>query len=303
MAIVIVLFVTMLMIALNSLAIFMMLKYYLNSKSAGFSWSSCKKLTGSGVVAFFADTIGMGSFAVNIFLAKTLSTFEDAELPAMTNLAQVIPGAIEALFFVTVFQVDLITLLTLVAATCIGGVIGGYTMTRLNKRPLCIAMMAAFIVIIVLLLLAQLNFLPMDGSLQALRGGKLFLGFIGLMIAGSLTAAGVGLFVMVQAVLFMLNMSPIVAFPIMTIAGAMQQPLTAMIFLKQPDLPIAKIFWLSISGCIGVILGLGVVSHLNTEWLRWLLLAIVGYNLVAVSRTFVDSRRPKTEVVAQISEA
>ena len=279
------------MLALSGLAAVMMLKYYLNSKSPGFSWSTCKTLFCSGVVAFFADTIGMGSFAVNIFLAKTLSTFEDSELPAMTNLAQVIPGVIEALFFITIFKVDMITLITLVSATCLGGIIGGYTMTRLNIRPLCFAMMSAFSIIIILLLLAQFNYLPMDGSLEALRGSKLLLGSLGLVIAGSLTAAGVGLFVMVQSVLFMLNMSPIVAFPIMTIAGAMQQPLTAMIFLKKPGLPMAKILWLSISGCIGVLIGLSVVSHLNTEWLRWLLLAIVGYNLLAVSRTWIASRK------------
>ncbi len=279
------------MLALNGTAVLLMLLYYRHSQSSLLSINACKKLTSSGVVAFFADTIGMGSFAVNIFLAKTLSTFKDDELPAMTNLAQVIPGVIEALFFMTWFQVDLVTLLTLVLATCLGGVIGGFTMTRLNKQPLSVAMICAFSVIIVLLLLAQFDCLPMDGSLQALRGNKLLIGFIGLVIAGSLTAAGVGLFVMVQAVLFMLNMSPVVAFPIMTIAGAMQQPMTAMIFLKQPNLPMTKILWLSMSGCIGVILGLGVVSHLNIVWLRWMLLAIVVYNLIAVSRTFFASRK------------
>jgi uncharacterized membrane protein YfcA len=291
------------MLIFNGLAIFMMLNYHRQAKSTGLSWSELKKLTVSGIIAFFADTIGMGSFAVNIFLAKTLNTFEDAEFPAMTNLAQVIPGLIEALFFLTLFQVDMLTLLTLVLATCIGGVLGGLTMTRLNKQPLCIAMMAAFMVIIVLLLLAQFDCLPMDGSLTTLRGLKLFFGFVGLVIAGSLTAAGVGLFVMVQAVLFMLNMSPIVAFPIMTIAGAMQQPLTAMIFLKQPNLPMAKIGWLSLVGCLGVFLGLGVVSHLNTAWLRWLLLIIVSYNFVAVSRTVFDRRKFNANSVTQMSEA
>jgi len=285
--------IILIMLALNGLAICMMIKYYLNSNSPGFSWSVCKKLAGSGVAAFFADTIGMGSFAVNIFLAKTLSTFDDAELPAMTNLAQVIPGVIEAFFFMTWFQVDAITLLTLVGATCIGGILGGLTVTRLNKRILCLAMVSAFSIILFLLLLAQLNCLPMDGSLDYLRGSRLMLGFIGLVIAGALTAAGVGLFVMVQAVLFMLNMSPVIAFPIMTIAGAMQQPLTAMIFLKQENLPLSKILWLSLSGIIGVILGLSVVSNLNTEWLRWLLLAIVSYNLITVSRTFIQTKKPE----------
>lgn len=56
------------------------------------------KLLGSGVVAFISDTLGMGSFAVNIALAELLGTFHDEELPAMNNGAQVIPGVIESIF-------------------------------------------------------------------------------------------------------------------------------------------------------------------------------------------------------------
>ena len=35
------------------------------------------KLIGSGIVAFIADTIGVGSFDVNIAFAKFLGTFKD----------------------------------------------------------------------------------------------------------------------------------------------------------------------------------------------------------------------------------
>ena len=56
------------------------------------------------------------------------------------------------------------------------------------------------------------------GDVIALRGIKLVIGFI-VMLCGMLTCAGVGLFVMVQSVLFVLNMSPMVAFPIMMTAG------------------------------------------------------------------------------------
>ncbi|WP_229776951.1 hypothetical protein, partial [Alicyclobacillus cellulosilyticus] len=39
------------------------------------------KLGVSGVIAFIADTVGVGSFAVNVALAKMLGTFKDDELP------------------------------------------------------------------------------------------------------------------------------------------------------------------------------------------------------------------------------
>ena len=70
------------------------------------------KLMGSGVIAFVADTLGVGSFAVNVALAKLLGTFRDDELPAVNNGAQVIPGTIESLFFMQLVDVDLTTLIT-----------------------------------------------------------------------------------------------------------------------------------------------------------------------------------------------
>ena len=57
------------------------------------------KLIGSGIIAFISDTLGIGSFAVNVALAKLLGTFRDDELPAINNGAQVIPGVLESLFF------------------------------------------------------------------------------------------------------------------------------------------------------------------------------------------------------------
>ena len=75
------------------------------------------RLVGTGILAFISDTLGMGSFAVNIALAKILGTFSDEELPAMNNGAQLIPGAIESLFFMQFVEVDLTTLVVLDCST------------------------------------------------------------------------------------------------------------------------------------------------------------------------------------------
>ena len=61
-----------------------------------------------------------------------------------------------------------------------------------------------------------------------------------MAVCGALTSVGVGLFVMIQCVLFLMNISPVIAFPIMTVAGAMQQPLTTLVFLQQNKIPLKK---------------------------------------------------------------
>ncbi|OYV53020.1 MAG: hypothetical protein B7X00_02165 [Legionella sp. 21-45-4] len=198
------------------------------------------KLAVSGILAYFADTLGVGSFAVNIACAKGFKTFQDEQLPAVNNGAQVIPGLLESLIFMQVFPVDFITLFTLVSGACLGGVLGAHVLSRLNKQAIRIAMISCFIGMIALIGTDLLGFMPGDCTLTVLRGNTLLIGFVGMLVCGALTTVGIGLFAMVQAVLFILGVSPAVAFPIMTTAGAMQQPLTTLVFLKQNRIPLKK---------------------------------------------------------------
>ena len=258
------------------------------------------RLLGSGMLAFISDTMGMGSFAVNIALAKILGTFSDEELPAMNNGAQLIPGAIESLFFMQFVEVDLTTLVVLVLGTCIGGLLGGGIVSRMGKQTVRLAMIVCFTFIICLLTSNELGLLPVGGTATALYSWKLLLGFFGVMVCGALTSVGIGLFAMVQAVLFVLGVSPLVAFPIMMTAGAMQQPLTTFMFLRNAhNMPIKRILVLSLGGCIGVAITLPVFQYLTVSWLHGLLVLILCFNLIAISRTYLQNRSQSLPTVAE----
>lgn len=248
------------------------------------------KLFFSGIIAFVADTLGVGSFAVNVALAKLLGTFRDDELPAVNNGAQVIPGAIESLFFMHLVDVDLKTLITLVAGTCVGGLLGGFVVSKLSKQAIRLAMVCSFMLIIILLVCHTLRILPVGGELTELHSWKLLLGFCALVICGALTSVGIGLFVMVQGVLFIMNISPAVAFPIMTTAGAMQQPLTTLVFLQQDKIPLKKTLILSLSGCLGVLITIPIFSKLTITWLHFLLLGILIYNFITIGNAYLKER-------------
>ncbi|KTD14951.1 integral membrane protein [Legionella israelensis] len=244
----------------------------------------------SGIIAFIADTVGVGSFAVNVALAKLFGTFQDDELPAVCNGAQVIPGIIESFFFMHLVNVDVKTLVTLVSGACVGGLIGGWVVSFLSKQAIRLAMIACFALLIILVIVHQLHVFSIGGDLIALHSWRLFIGFWGMIICGALTSVGIGLFVMVQAVLFLLNVSPLIAFPIMTTAGAMQQPLTTLVFLQQNKIPLKKTLILSLSGCLGVVLILPWFTQLAVKWLHSLLLFILIYNFIIIGRAYLHSR-------------
>lgn len=248
------------------------------------------KLSFSGILAFISDTLGVGSFAVNIALAKLLGTFRDDELPAVNNGAQVIPGTIESLFFMKFVEVDLITLITLVLGTCIGGLVGGSIVSRLSQQAIRLAMMGCFLLIMGLLLSYEFRWLPIGGEAIELHSWKLVVGFFAMIVCGALTTVGIGLFVMIQGVLFLLGVSPLVAFPIMMTAGAMQQPLTTLVFLQQNKIPLKKTLILSLAGCLGVFITLPIFSLLTITWLHTLLMVILAYNFITIGHNYVLER-------------
>lgn len=284
---------------LTLLCVMVMLYKLSKAPYESLSYTQYTKLICSGLIAFVADTLGIGSFAINVALAKLLNTFHDDELPAVNNGAQVIPGAIESLYFMHLVDVDLTTLLTLVAGTCVGGLLGGIVVSKLSKQAIRFAMICSFTLIISLLVSSQLGLLSVGGELTALHSWHLVFGFFALVLCGALTCVGIGLFVMVQAVLFIMNISPLVAFPIMTTAGAMQQPLTTLVFLQQDKIPLKKTMILSLSGCLGVFITLPLFTQLTINGLHLFLLGVLIYNLFAISRAYLKARPERSGARSQ----
>lgn len=277
-------------ILVNGVCLAVMLRQYFKQSSEKLSLKSYLKLTISGFIAFCADTIGLGSFAVNIALAKILKTFRDEELPALNNGAQVLPGLFEALFFIKLVDVDVTTLVVLVSGTCLGGLVGGSLVSRLSSQAIRLTMLICFGAILVILALNMLEILPFAGNLIALHGYKLGLGFLAMFICGTLTSAGIGLFAMVQAVLFMLNVSALVAFPIMMVAGALQQPLTTLVFIKRGTIPLKRTLILSLAGTLAVICIAPFFTSLDQVRLHLILCGILTFNLVMLGRDYLKGR-------------
>ncbi|OEZ33585.1 hypothetical protein AS144_03605 [Francisella endosymbiont of Amblyomma maculatum] len=127
----------------------------------------------TGVISFTVDTIGVGSFAIDISIAKTLKLVKDNELPGFVNGAQVIPGTIEAVFF-GALHVDFITLVVLVIGATVGGFIGEIFASKIHTATIRLVMIVAFILMILLLVGKLLEILPIGGSSVKLNGINLY---------------------------------------------------------------------------------------------------------------------------------
>lgn len=246
------------------------------------------------------DTLGVGSFATNIACLKYFRLFKDEELPATINCSQIIPGLIEALFFFKLVKVDPETLFVLVIGASIGGWLGVLFHQRMNPQRLRLLMCIGFPVIIFLIIAQHLHLFTIGGDLNQLQGLTLVFAFFGVMFAGAMSALGIGFFCITQAILFLCGLHPLVAFPIMTAAGALQQPITTIMYLRRAPVNLKKTAWNIAGGLVGVALALPLVTILSIRQLHGLLVTVLAYNSFMMGRTYLKERQ-QTKALSDLS--
>lgn len=237
------------------------------------------RLAITGFVANVSDTLGIGSFAVIVAFDKYWKLMDDKQLPGTLNAQSILPTLVQALFFLQVVQVEMQTLFALIIGASLGGFLGGYLVSRLDKERIRGCMFYGYIGIAVIIVASKMGLLPVGGDLMALHGMWLVAGVLGMFLSGALPAIGVGAYAPTQIMLFMLGMSPLAAFPIMTAAGAFQQSVAALTFIQRRQVAIKASIVIALAGVIGVLVAAPVITYINPDNLRWLLLAVVLYNV------------------------
>ena len=245
-----------------------------------------------GLITDFLDTLGIGSFAPTTMLLEfTKQLDNDRQLPGTLNVAHSIPVIIEAFIFITVVKVSPITLFSLVAAAIVGSFVGSKTVSKLPEKKVQFSMGLALIVTAILMGLKQAGMLDLLGSgneATALTGLKLI---IGNFLLGALMTIGVGLYAPCMALVYMLGLSPLVAFPIMMASCAGLMPVASGNFIKSGDYARKVSLAITIGGVIGVIIAVKFVTSLDLNMLTWVIIAVIIYSGITYMRKGMFSKK------------
>lgn len=248
-----------------------------------------------GLITDFLDTLGIGSFAPTTMLLEfTKQLDNDRQLPGTLNVAHSIPVIIEAFIFITVVKVSPITLFSLVAAAIVGSFVGSKTVSKLPEKKVQFFMGLALIVTAILMGLKQTGMLDLLGSgneATALTGLKLIIGIIGNFLLGALMTIGVGLYAPCMALVYMLGLSPLVAFPIMMASCAGLMPVASGNFIKSDDYARKVSLAITIGGVIGVIIAVKFVTSLDLNMLTWVIIAVIIYSGITYMRKGIFSKK------------
>lgn len=241
----------------------------------------------TGVIGFFTnfcDSLGIGSYAPTTMLLKlTKSLKNDKLLPGTLNVACALPVMTEAFLYIGNFKVDGTTLLSMVVAAMIGSFAGAKIVSRLDEKKIEIIVGIALAVTAVLMILSATGVITKLGAnnvATGFYGWKLVVACAVNCILGALMSAGIGLYAPCMALVYLLGMNPIVAFPIMMSSCASTMPIAAAEFIKKNEYARMPSIAITLFGCVGVVIAVTFVKSLNLTVLMWLVIAVMIYTSV-----------------------
>lgn len=244
-----------------------------------------------GFITDFFDAIGVGSFATTTAIFKLSKGVEvsDKLLPGTLNVAHALPMVAQAYLSLKVIQIDPTTLVLMIISAVVGSWIGAGIIAKLPEKKVQLTMGLALIVVAGLITLGQLNLMPTGGDAMGLTGAKLMIGCAGNFILGALMTAGIGLYAPCMAMVALLGMNPQASFPIMMGACAFVGPIACTKFVKEGAYEREISMGITLSGIVGSVLAILLVTNMPVYWLKWLVVAVVLYT----SYSMLTSARQK----------
>src|ERR1700677_2051285 len=177
-----------------------------------------------GLATNFFDTLGIGSFAPTASVFKFRHMVPDEEIPGTLNVGHALPTLLEASLFIAIVQVDIVTLVLMMAAAVCGAWFGAGIVASWPRRWVQTGMGIALLAAAGFFLMTNLKLLPTGGNALILRDWRLWTGVVGSLFLGALMTLGIGLYGPCMILVSVLGMDPHAAFPIMMGSCAFLMP-------------------------------------------------------------------------------
>lgn len=239
----------------------------------------------TGFVTNFFDTLGIGSFATTTSIFKFTRMVPDQLIPGTLNAGHTIPTIFQAFIYIAVIEVDVTTLLLMIAGAVTGSWFGAGWVAGMPKRRVQIGVACALLFAFLVLLMRQFNLFPAGGDALGLTGFKLIAAVTLNCIFAAISTLGIGFYAPCMTLVGLLGMNPTAAFPIMMGSSAFLMPVASSRFVRRGAYSRAVALGLAIGGLFGVPLAAFVVRSMPLTAARWLVMIVILYAAIVMVRS------------------
>jgi uncharacterized membrane protein YfcA len=247
--------------------------------------------TSIGFVTNFFDTLGIGSFAPTTSFFRFLKLVKDEVIPGTLNVGHTLPTITQAFIYIAIVEVEMTTLILLIAASVLGMWLGAGVTCKLPRRGVQIGMGIALLVAATFLLMKIFGKQAEGGLDLGLHGTKLWIGVAGNFILGALMSLGIGLYGPCLIMISLLGMSPKAAYPIMMGSCAFLMPIGSAKFIREGSYNLRAALGLALGGIPAVLIAAYIVKELELKYVMWLVVVVVVYTAISMLRSAMVERQ------------
>jgi uncharacterized membrane protein YfcA len=239
----------------------------------------------TGFITNFFDTLGIGSFATTTSIFKFARMVPDQLIPGTLNAGHTIPTIFQAFIYIAVIQVDVTTLLLMIAGAVTGSWFGAGWVAQLPKRNVQLGVGGALLFAFLVLLMRQFDLFPAGGDSLGLTGAKLLTAVVLNAIFAAISTLGIGFYAPCMTLVGLLGMNPTAAFPIMMGSSAFLMPVASTRFILRQAYSPAVALGLTLGGILGVPLAAFIVKSMPLTLARWLVMIVILYAATRMLRS------------------
>jgi uncharacterized membrane protein YfcA len=251
--------------------------------------------TAIGFVTNFFDTLGIGSYATTTSIYKLFRLVPDRRIPGTLLVGHMWPTVAQAVIYITIIQVEMTSLVALIAASILGSWLGAGVVSAWPKRKIQIGMGLALLGAAGLMLAKAVHWLPSGGETLGLHGWRMAAGLVGNFTFGALMNLGIGAYAPSLILFGFLGMDLKAIFPVMMGSCAFIMPTSGMRFIGRGSYASRAALGLALGGVPGVLLAAYVVRQLSVGYLLWLVIAVATYSALAMLGSARGERRKNGE--------
>lgn len=235
-----------------------------------------------GFIVNFFDVLGIGAFAPQTALLKFTKQTSDKLIPGTMNVANTLPVLIQAIIFIQVVQVETTTLMVMFLTAMSGAILGADIMGKLSERNIRLTISVALLITAGFMFANKMHWIQGEGVAIGIYGWKLVIAGLVNFILGAMMTAGVGLYAPCMALVYLLGLSPQVAFPIMMGSCAFLMPPASFKFIKSGNYNKKAALGMAIPSIFAVLIAAFMIKSLPLDTLRWLVMIIIIYTSVTM---------------------
>jgi hypothetical protein len=174
----------------------------------------------------------------------------------------------------------------------------------MNRRTIQLFMGSALVLAACFFTMTNVGILPPPGTATALFGWRFAVAVGANFILGALMSAGIGNYAPSMALLALLGMHPLVAYPIMIGSDGVLIPVAGLRFIKSGRFFSPAAAGLAMGGIVGTLLAFPLVKTLGSHLtlMRWVVTVVVAYAAITMLRSAFAPRPDEADRETVASE-